>query len=169
MCLHNSISDFIPSGRRKKLFVFGNSTYTFHGKSARALNWTESNKHCTETGGQLVSIESKLEWEFLKNTIQSMAIGEYFIGLKKDSKSKEWRWISDNSKVNATTGEFPWAKGEPSGDGDCAVMYKDFRQDRGEFSDLPCSAKVRGHICESSGFGESTRQEGMLHKLFLFI
>ena len=98
-----------------------------------------------------------------------MAIGEYFIGLKKDIKSKEWRWISDNSTVNATTGEFPWATNQPDGDGDCTVMYKDYLQDRGKLNDLPCSAKKRGHICESSGLGESTGQEGMLHKLFLFI
>jgi len=98
-----------------------------------------------------------------------MTAEEYYIGLKKDSKSREWRWISDNSKVNATRGEFPWAKLQPSRDGKCAVMYKNYRQDHGEFNDLPCGDKKRGHICEISGFADSTGQEGMLHKLSFFI
>jgi len=154
----------------KQHFVFGNSKYTFHGNSSWRRNWRESNKHCNDTGSQLVSIESKKEWEFLKKKkIQSMRPKEYFIGLKKDSRSEEWRWISDNTKVNATRGEFPWAKGEPSGDGKCAVMYKNYREDYGEFNDVPCLVKKLGHICESSGFGDSTGQEGMLHKFFFFI
>jgi len=100
-----------------------------------------------------------------------MTTEEYYIGLKKDRKSEEWRWISDNSKVNATRGELPWATYEPSGDGNCAVMYKNYRQDDGEFNDLNCSYfyKKPGHICEISGFADSTGQEGMLHKLFFFI
>lgn len=100
-----------------------------------------------------------------------MTTGEYYIGLKKDSRSGKWRWISDNSKVNATKREFPWAKDEPNGDGKCAVMYKNYRQDDGEFNDLPCFDKrpAAGHICEISGFADSTGQEGMLHRLSFFI
>ena len=104
----------------------------------------------------------------MKNTTQSMRTGEYFIGLKKDSESGEWRWISDNSKVDAIKGEgkFPWARGEPSGDGNCAVMYKDYGGNIGKYNDLEC-AYQKAHICESSA--DSTGQEGMLHKLFFFI
>jgi len=98
-----------------------------------------------------------------------MTTGEYYIGLKKDSESGDWRWISDNSKANATQGEFPWATGEPSGDGNCAIMYKKYQKNNGKFNDLPCVHKKFGHICEISGFADSTGQEGMLHKLFFFI
>ena len=94
---------------------------------------------------------------------------EYFIGLKRDSKSKEWRWISDNSTVNATRGKFPWAKGEPSGDGKCAVMYKDYLENYGLFDDLSCIVKLRvtGYICESSV--NSNHQEGMFYKTLRFL
>ena len=104
----------------------------------------------------------------MKNTTQSMTTGEYFIGLKKDSESEEWRWISDNSKVDTIKGKgkFPWATGEPSGDGNCAVMYKDYAGNIGKYNDLNC-AHQKAHICESSA--DSTGQEGMLHKLFFFI
>ena len=103
----------------------------------------------------------------MKNTIQKMTTDEYYIGLKKDSKSVEWRWISDDSKVNATRGKFPWAKDEPSGDGNCAVMYKDYRLDYGLFNDGACTEKRPfGYICESPV--DSNDQEGMPYK-FLYI
>ena len=73
-----------------------------------------------------------------------MKTGEYFIGLKKDSESGEWRWISDNSKVDAIKreGKFPWAGGEPSGGGNCAVMYKDYGGNIGKYNDLKCADKM---------------------------
>ena len=141
---------FIRLGKAVQHLVFSGSNYTFHANSVQWRNWEESRHSCKETGGDLVSIESLEEWNFVKNTIQSMRTGEYFIGLKKDGKSGEWRWISDNSTVNAIKGTFPWAKGEPSGDGDCLVMYTSYRQDYGEYCDLSCFAKrKRGFICES--------------------
>ena len=94
---------------------------------------------------------------------------EYYIGLKKDTKSGEWKWISDNSKVSATIGKFPWARREPSGDGDCAIMYRDYLQDYGLFNDVPCNKPkiYSGYICES--LTKSTDQEGMFYKLSCFL
>lgn len=90
-----------------------------------------------------------------------MNTAEYFIGLKKDISSNEWRWISDNSTVNATEGKFPWANGEPNGKNeDCVVMFKDYRNYYGLFNDLSCKAGKRlGYICESPT--NSTDQKGM--------
>jgi len=91
-----------------------------------------------------------------------MTTGEYFIGLRKDSDYGEWRWISDNSTVNATRGKFPWATNEPNGDGNCAVMYKNYNENYGTFNDLHCRYRlVAGYICESPAV--SSGQEGMFH------
>ena len=107
------------------------------------------------TGYDLVSIESREEWNFLKQYIQTLMAGEYFIGLKKDETSGEWRWISDNSKVNASTkGAWPWATGEPSNDlikpENCAVLYKDYGSNYGRYSDVWCegATNIAGYICE---------------------
>ena len=164
----NTIYDFIRLGRTSRTFVFGNSSYTFYEDSV-ARHWTESRTRCKDTGSDLVSIESKKEWKFLKNTIQRMETIEYYIGLKKDSKSGEWKWISDNSTVNANRGRFPWARDQPDGDlgdGNCAVMYKDYRKDYGLFNDLPCDQQqmYSGYICESPT--KSTDQEGMFDPFF---
>ena len=107
------------------------------------------------TGYDLVSIESREEWNFLTQFIQTLRSGgEYFIGLKKDEKSGEWKWISDKSKVNASTKEaWPWATGQPSNDPNvpenCAKMYKDEQSNYG-YDDVSCKGPIQiaGHICE---------------------
>ena len=103
---------------------------------------------CKKTGlGDLVSIESKAEWTFLKNTTLNLTMaGEYFIGLRKDGRSGQWGWLSNKSTSQTV---LPWAKFEPSGDGNCAAMYKDYRGDYGKYNDLGCSTHAgRGYICE---------------------
>ena len=103
---------------------------------------------CQKTGlGDLVSIESEKEWNFLNNTISKLTTAdEYFIGLRKDDQSGQWRWSSKKS-TNQT--RLPWALGEPSGDGKCAAMYKDYAKQYGKYSDLDCTNAARpGFICE---------------------
>ena len=157
-------------GRTRPPFVVadGNSSYTFHKTPSQERNWDESRQLCKDAGSDLVSIENKKEWSFLKNTTQRMETAEYYIGLKKESNSGEWRWLSDNSKVNATRGKFPWAKGEPSGDGNCVVMYKDYGKNYGLFNDVSCTEeKCRGYICESPV--DSNDQESMCYTLLYML
>ena len=120
-----------------------------------------------DTGSDLVSIESEEEWGFLNDTIQRTNTIVYYIGLKKDSKSGEWKWISDNSKVIAIKRKFPWAKHEPSGDGSCAIMYGQYKH-FGLFNDFPCNKQeiCLGYICESPS--KNTDQEGKSYKLSRF-
>ena len=136
--------------------VHGCSNYTFHQNSEKKwYDWFKSRRECKETGYDLVSIESREEWNFLNQSIQTLMAGEYFIGLKKDKTSGEWRWISDNSKVNASTkGAWPWARGQPTNDPNepenCAQMYKDYQSDYGLYNDVWCKGKTNaaGYICE---------------------
>ena len=103
---------------------------------------------CKKTGlGDLVSIESKAEWIFLKNTMLKLTIaGEYFIGLRKDDRSGQWRWLCNS---NTSQSGLPWATFEPSGDGNCATIFKDYRGDYGKYNDVHCTAQAGpGYICE---------------------
>ena len=103
---------------------------------------------CQKTGlGDLVSVESEEEWNFLNNTISKLTIAdEYFIGLRKDDQSGQWRWLSNK---NTSQTYLPWATGQPSGDGKCADMYKNYRGNYGKYNDLDCTkAARRGFICE---------------------
>ena len=84
---------------------------------------------------------------------------EYFIGLKRDQQSGKWKWLSNSSILLAMS--LPWATMEPQGDGNCAVMYKDYRRDYGKYNDLPCIGVKgsSGYICELPVDG--CDQEGM--------
>lgn len=114
----------------------------------KLIRWHESRRLCNEFGSDLVSLESSDEWTALKNVIQSFPASEYFIGLKKDRSSGRWLWLSNNSSVNVSRGRTPWSPSQPSGDGECTEMYKDYRKYYGLFNDLPCTKRRGGYICE---------------------
>lgn len=98
----------------------------------------------------------------MKNKIQDRNAEKYYIGLKKDKESGNWTWLSNGKSVNASKGQFPWAKDEPKkNDGDCATMYKNYRKDYGLFDDLSCSTinDKTGYICEKTV--ESKDEKGM--------
>lgn len=140
---------------------FGNSSYAFHPYLVLSRSWEDSRHACKENGSDLVSIESRSEWIFVNYTIQTMETIEYFIGLRKDDKSGEWRWVSDNSTVKAPKGTFPWASNEPNGDGNCTVVYKSHLNNFGKYNDLKCTRKrlKTGYICESHA--ENSGKEGV--------
>ncbi|XP_067028450.1 uncharacterized protein [Acropora muricata] len=129
---------------------FDCSLYTFH--DPQYSTWEESRRLCNSSGSDLVSIEEFQEWQFLNNTLQTFGTVKYYIGLTKDKRTGLWSWLSNGKSVNATTGKFPWAGGEPyGGDGaNCATMYKDYRNNYGLFDDLQCFRGYinAGYICE---------------------
>ena len=130
-------------------FVYNCSIYTFHMKSK--ITWEKSENLCEQIGSKLVSMERlTAELSFLTNRseILKMNTTEYYIGLKK--YGQKWVWISDNSKLEETeTGKFPWATGQPMGDGNCAKMWSTSPWTY-EYDDVKCTTiKTNiGYICE---------------------
>ena len=144
---------------------YSGSSYTVHQSNKNVWHtWSVSRQNCIDVGLDLVSIESREEWNFLNQTIQPWETGEYFIGLRKDVQSGDWRWISDNSTVNASTnGAWPWATGQPNNNPapeNCGQMYKDYKSNYGRYNDVGCNQPINkaGYICE--GTGESNVKEG---------
>ena len=141
---------------------FSGSSYIFYRSNGNWYNWETSKTICERSGYNLVSIESREEWNFLKQTIQKENTTEYFIGLRKDTSTGVWRWLSDNSTVNASNeGDWPWATGEPNegnGKSNCAQMYRDYRDNFGRYNDVSCTSHLSyaGFICEFKG-GEGNR------------
>ena len=136
---------------------FSGSSYIFYGSNGNGYNWERSKTICEQSGHNLVSIESREEWNFLNQTIQKESTIEYFIGLRKDASTKVWRWLSDNSTVNASNkGHWPWARGEPYGnDENCAEMYGDYLDNLGRYNAVSCTSHLShaGFICEFKGGG----------------
>ena len=139
---------------------FSGSSYIFYSSKGNKYNWDGSKKICNEQSGyNLVSIESREEWNFLNRTIQKEDTIEYFIGLRKDTSTGVWRWLSDNSTVNASNeGDWPWASGEPSDENfkeNCAQMYRHYLNNFGLYNDVSCTTgkDEAGFICELTGGG----------------
>ena len=136
---------------------FSGSSYIFYRSNGNRYNWERSKTICEQSGYNLVSIESREEWNFLKQTIQKENTTEYFIGLRKDPTGV-WRWLSDNSTVNVSNkGDWPWATGQPSDEHlteNCAQIYGNYKY-AGRYNDVLCSlSKAKaGFICEFKGGG----------------
>ena len=147
------------------IHLYNGSSYTFCRNNLKnSYSWSRSRKLCKRAGYDLVSIESYGEWSFLKQTIQAYETGEYFIGLKRDMSSREWRWISDNSTVNGSSkGAWPWAPGEPNNidKENCIQIYKT-HGGPGRYNNVRCDRRLKraGYICERPT--EYTGGEGRL-------
>ncbi|KAJ7371261.1 chromatin-modulating protein mrc1 [Desmophyllum pertusum] len=130
-------------------------TYSFHHKR---LTWITSREWCVKNKGDLVSMETREEWNYLKDFIQTLPglpglNTEYYIGLRKD-RNGSWHWLSNNTKEVSAGPGWPWPDSEPSGDGNCVVMYKNYRG-KGLFNDVPCNKSALdtvyiGFICEKT-------------------
>ena len=90
------------------------------------ISWEESKNLCEQNGSKLVSMEHlRAEMNFLENQSEALKMNtiEYYIGLRR--KGQKWIWVSDNSTLEETKkGHFPWAPGDPSGNGNCVKMWR---------------------------------------------
>ena len=101
-----------------------------------------------------MSIEEEEERNFVKNIIKKLGTIKYFIGLKKDNG--KWKWLSNQTTVDASEGKPPWDVGQPSGTStpdrkiNCATIYGNYGRHFGRFDDMSCHrrAKDAGYICE---------------------
>lgn len=104
--------------------------------------WTENQNSCRDKGGDLISIETEIEWTFINNAIQSLnfvGVSEWHIGLKNQGKT--WLWVSGKPLTIAK-----WQPNEPSGNGNAIVISKSAK---GLFGDVEDDS-AKAYICEIS-------------------
>ena len=92
--------------------------------------WTEANQICNSLGGNLVTITSQEENDFLQDIISSLALQvDYnsniensgcWIGLIYSEEEGLWNWVTDE-QYDYTN----WNTGEPNGSGDYCQIYHD--------------------------------------------
>ena len=138
--------DLGDGGNRAYTFIYGCSNYTFHVASKKKLvYWFTRRRLCKTFGIDLVLLKSSDDWTALKIVIKSFpGATEYFIGLKKDRSSGRWLWLSNNSSVNVSRGRTPGSPSQPSGDGECTEMYRNYKM----LNDLHCTERRGVYICE---------------------
>ena len=90
-------------------------------------------------------METPEEWEYINSEIQQITlpgVNEWHIGLKNDNG---WKWVNGKD-LNIEK----WQRGQPSGDGNVAVMSKDYPPgSQGLFNDLD-PGYTKPFICETS-------------------
>ena len=123
-------------------------------------SWLWNRETCQSQGGDLVSIETEEEWNFINDQIQRRNTTYYgnrwSIGLTKETGN--WTWVNGRPLTICK-----WEQGEPRGEHDVAFMYK--RSSNGEQGvfgsfNIMRIEHVRAYNCEIS--------EGKLLFLLLF-
>ena len=118
---------------------FKNSSYIF---SKSGGDWYENWYVCHYQGGNLVSIETVKEWQFISHEIQKRGnsnTSAWQIGLWEISG--DWTWLS-GEKLSISK----WRDSQPDGSDSCAEISKN----GGLFNGISCSDK-NAFICEMPG------------------
>ena len=105
------------------------------------LNWENARNYCLSYGGDLVSVSSRSETDFI-NSHKSKAENEYFwIGLNDRHEENVFVW-SDGTPYDKSIYS-NWLPNEPNsqGDEDCVDLYPT------QWNDNSC-VKEKSYICE---------------------
>ena len=98
--------------------IFKNSWYII---SLYGGSWHGNRVICQSQGGDLISIETEEEWNFINNEIQRRNTANYdnrwSIGLKK--RARNWTWMSGRPLTICK-----WGKGEPKGEHGVALRLR---------------------------------------------
>ena len=125
--------------------TFNNSWYII---SVRGESWKVNRIICKSQGGDLISIETEEEWNFINNEIQRQSTTNYdkiwSIGLTQ--KAGNWTWVNGRTLTICK-----WGQREPSGQHDAASM----RFSNGEWGVFSSVNRTRwgdlhAYICEIS-------------------
>ncbi|XP_038077198.1 lymphocyte antigen 75-like [Patiria miniata] len=119
---------------------YGSNCYYFQPEGQNLVEWPVADFDCVSMGGQLASIHSKPENEFVRSNTkrtESMWIGLY----RSDAGGFSWE---DGTGVDFVN----WAQDEPSWQWDgehenCVELYLD----RGEWNDLDCKF-LKSYVCK---------------------
>ncbi len=76
-----------------------------------SLSWSEAKTFCESLNGYLATVTSTDEMNFIKELLDNSSKNCYWIGLKRESVSSPWEWIT-GEKYNYTN----WAANEPNND-----------------------------------------------------
>ncbi len=137
-------------------FDWNGHTYHIYDES---LTWEEAKQYCENSGGHLVTINSKDENNAISQGIKNSAYSKsmYWIGGFKDG---DWKWVTGEAMKYTN-----WNEGEPTNTQNCMAIYTSLAQKEisnkavhGMWLDNPnngignWSVAKTGFICE---FGES--------------
>ncbi|KAM6981885.1 galactose-specific lectin nattectin-like [Tautogolabrus adspersus] len=118
---------------------FENRCYLFQPSEKE---WSDAERHCTSLGGNLASIQTSGEYNFLRDLIHKATNThkETWVGGYDAPKNNVWLW-SDGSQFDFKG----WAQGEPNDVGGEGCMEMNFKG--GDYvNDIKCNQK-QSFVC----------------------
>ncbi|XP_034552304.1 galactose-specific lectin nattectin-like [Notolabrus celidotus] len=120
---------------------FGDHCYMYNFSPK---DWADAEVSCVNHGGNLASVHTKEQYDFIRSVIKTATGGEAqtWVGGYDAAKEGVWLW-SDGSKFEKFTFKF-WGPHEPSnyqGKENCLEINF-----RGSANDIACNAKL-GYMC----------------------
>ncbi|XP_073509985.1 CD209 antigen-like protein A [Phyllobates terribilis] len=97
------------------------------------LSWDEARDNCIQKRSTLLISKNKEEMDALKFLLEK---DRYWIGLRRDTDPKKWRWL-DGSMLSFSN----WNEGEPNN-----MNTEDCVESWGKFNDLGCANKLK-YVC----------------------
>jgi hypothetical protein len=98
-----------------------NSGYCYYYNN-NSNNWIDANLWCAIHGGLLLSILNITEYNYFKNIYNGK---EFWIGLKRNTTSSLWHWLSNNLVFNDNLSW--WRQSEPQSYENCARIHSNFK------------------------------------------
>ncbi|XP_061179353.1 macrophage mannose receptor 1-like [Saccostrea echinata] len=124
-----------------------NNCYQFFDKQ---LDWMDAREVCRNNGGDLASIESRVEQAYIAGKINNMNSIALWIGINDRATENKFIWV-DGSPV----AYLHWANGEPNNyrnrNEDCGNIYTSTSY----WNDSPCSGR-NGFICKKQSSQRTT-------------
>ena len=113
------------------------------------ISWSEAQNFAQNMGGNLVTINSQQENQWLVKTFVTEETKFFWIGINDQKREKHFCWISGEESNYSK-----WAKGEPNdnpkqGGEDFGVLNgqaNPFNRPVGTWSDAPSHARLRGVV-----------------------
>ncbi|XP_061138748.1 uncharacterized protein LOC133156774 [Syngnathus typhle] len=123
-------TSFCDSGE----LLYKDSCYHFEGKEH---TWKEAEKFCQDWKGQLTSIHSLVDGQFLAAHAPYVRGSQSWVGLRKNTDEFEWSDATPADKIE-------WVPNKPTGRGDCAAL-----SETGQLEAWPCT-KSQPFICKKA-------------------
>ncbi|XP_041666073.1 macrophage mannose receptor 1 [Cheilinus undulatus] len=131
---------------------YGSNCYKLQAENRKS--WSDARHDCVRHGGDLVSITSAAEEQFVTATVDSSQIDLWIglstlkcnkIGCQVEAGNTQWAW-SDTTQV----GYLNWGTGEPTVDaqsGSCSAIIKDATDEFGKWKSHICRYE-RPYMCK---------------------
>ena len=106
--------------------------------------WQEARESCRSMGGDLATLPTYREIDFVKKFIPKAEFQTYWIGGSSPDGKDNWKWVT-GERIPLNFGR--WALGEPSLGGKCSVYYYGSNGKYYGIGNLTCLKKHK-YVCK---------------------